>query len=157
MENNLENKARFFAQYWGQKVLWSFLYSGMKKCESFFLHKENISINDYLLLTPLSAITYEDAIEVAVIMSFCDGEGFIVEKDTQKAYVYDAYNDNPYSENVLIICLESLDLFSLDDEGEVFQYDWRRFIEATDYLRSKSYYIGDGTEIEYGWVKLKEA
>lgn len=60
MENTLENKAKFFAQYWGQPVLMS---NNDPKCYVIrvkFEHAEDIDINDYLELKPLSSITDED-------------------------------------------------------------------------------------------------
>lgn len=63
-ENTLENKKRFFAQYFGQKILTS--------TESPHLIGYNTSIHntigmEYLELTPLSQITDEDAIRIARI------------------------------------------------------------------------------------------
>lgn len=59
METN--DKARFFAQYWGQKVLYSALYGGIVAVQSYYLHKDNIHGRDYILLKPLSLISDEDA------------------------------------------------------------------------------------------------
>lgn len=57
MENNLVNKSRFFAQYWGQKVL-------MHSEKQIFPHGNNwgssINYKDYLELKPLSNISDED-------------------------------------------------------------------------------------------------
>ena len=56
MKNTLENKAKFFALYWGQEV-----YKDNKTSEPF-----NVSIlhhkNSYLELKPLSQISDEDAL-----------------------------------------------------------------------------------------------
>lgn len=67
MENTLENKAKFFAQYWGQKVL-----SG----DSETIHTLNTGDmafgigKNWLELTPLSKITDGDAIEVGYYQGF---------------------------------------------------------------------------------------
>lgn len=66
MENNLENKAKFFAQYYGQKVLSS--ENTIEEITPYRLHKDigmGFIIDSCLELTPLSDITNEDAIEVA--------------------------------------------------------------------------------------------
>jgi hypothetical protein len=56
-----ENKAKFFAQYWGQKVLRITPYELVQVGISGW----NLKHEDfYLELTPISAITDEDAIEV---------------------------------------------------------------------------------------------
>lgn len=66
MENNLENKSRFFAQYWGQKVLGN-SNTGWKNwnIHDVSLRSVVLAKSDFLELTPLSDITDEDAIEVA--------------------------------------------------------------------------------------------
>jgi len=64
MENNLENKAKFFAQYWGQRVLsihnstYLFVIQDMKQ--------KDVSENDWLVLKPLSDISDEDAEQLSV-------------------------------------------------------------------------------------------
>jgi hypothetical protein len=67
-ENTLENKAKFFAQYWGQYV------SGIIGAGRTKRLGEEIPLNlsAYLQLTALSLITDEDAIEVAKIRSYSD-------------------------------------------------------------------------------------
>lgn len=58
MENTLENKAKFFAQYWGQEVLTTFFGSG------FYIDRDLYPISSgsfFLVLKPLSSITDEDA------------------------------------------------------------------------------------------------
>lgn len=64
MENNLENKERFFVLYWGQKVL---------KTSTQLVNVSNVwnlkHESFYLELTPLSEISDEDAIEISMIFS----------------------------------------------------------------------------------------
>ena len=66
MENTLENKAKFFALYYGQKILiWN-----DKISQNLIKLKLNILIDyidttDILELKPLSSISDEDAIEVS--------------------------------------------------------------------------------------------
>lgn len=67
MENTLANKAKFFAQYWGQKVrCWD---TGSPEelgvVGSTFIVKPYL-IKTHLLLKPLSSITDEDAEEAGI-------------------------------------------------------------------------------------------
>ncbi len=56
MENTIENKIKFFAQYWGQKL------GGTKYTpQGLGINKSNLNSIDYLELKPLSSITDEDA------------------------------------------------------------------------------------------------
>ena len=61
-ENTLENKARFFAQYWGQHVLY-FSSDFLRKIDNLTL--DSIENDDFLELKPLSQISDEDAIEIS--------------------------------------------------------------------------------------------
>ena len=60
-QNTLENKARFFAQYWGQHVLY-FSSDFLRKID--YLTIVGIENDDYLELKPLSQISDEDSIEI---------------------------------------------------------------------------------------------
>ena len=60
-QNTLENKAKFFAQYWGQHVLY-FSSDFLRKIDSLTL--VGIENDDYLELKPISKITDEDAINL---------------------------------------------------------------------------------------------
>lgn len=56
MENTLENKARFMALYWGQKVgCTKYVWSGLK------INKSNINSVEWLELKPIESITDEEA------------------------------------------------------------------------------------------------
>ena len=61
-QNTLENKARFFAQYFGQHVLY-FSSDFLRKIDNLTL--DSIENDDYLELKPISQISDEDAIEVS--------------------------------------------------------------------------------------------
>jgi hypothetical protein len=73
MENTLENKARFFALYYGQKVLCIRKSNEPKLYVGFddFTPKEKLQ-TDYLELKPLSLITDEDNKYVSKIMQETD-------------------------------------------------------------------------------------
>lgn len=62
MENNLENKARFFAQYYGQNVKRSYLpeQTSLQVIDREVFWIGHLIINGYLELKPLEDITDED-------------------------------------------------------------------------------------------------
>ena len=67
LQNNLENKAKFFAQYFGQKIQ---VDNELNEMGKFPLTISNISFKPekcHLELTPLSDITDEDAIALGFI------------------------------------------------------------------------------------------
>ena len=61
-QNTLENKARFFAQYFGQHVLY-FSSDFLRKIDNLTL--DSIENDDFLELKPLSQISDEDAVEIS--------------------------------------------------------------------------------------------
>jgi len=125
MGNTSENKAKFFAQYWGQNVLHRKDGSYVSVC---FLNP----IKDrYLFLKPLSSITDEDAIEVGRIV-------FPNLTDTQLILVKDGVV-NIFSSGWNIDGLRMLKIFDyLRWEG--YALPWMG--------------LSVGKQIEYGWVKL---
>jgi len=125
MENNLENKAGFLTHVYADSrlAIKSILGSGITFGIINILNEPK---EYYAELTPLSAITDEDAIEVANLMDW----------------------EQPKERD---------DFREIRDQIIVkIKHKWVTWV-CVDFLRSKSYYVGDGTEIEYGWVKLKEA
>jgi len=78
MENNLENKSKFFAQYWGQRVL-----SIRNSSYCFLLQKMSqgdVSKSDQLRLKSLSDISDEDAIEVGRLNGSITSNNLLVGK-----------------------------------------------------------------------------
>lgn len=131
MKNTLENKARFFAQYWGQKLLtWKENNGKLKPVNCGYINDTGV----YLELTAPSQITDEHAIEVAKIIWLTrEHIGHLKEEITDL-----------FSEDVLTLKTPVVYLN-----------------RAYDYLRSKGYalpFMGLSVEkqIEYGWVELKE-
>ena len=61
-QNTLENKARFFAQYFGQHVLY-FSSDFLRKIDNLTL--DSVENDDYLELKPLSQISDEETIHIA--------------------------------------------------------------------------------------------
>ena len=157
MENTLENKAKFFAQYFSQHVLY-FSSDFLRKIDNLTL--DSVENDDYLELKPLSQISDEDAINVAKLVSpmLFEGRGkngghYI---DKSEIWWYSVKHDG----KTLMV--------DIDLDGYVFEYDEvdeyerpSRSLIGTDFLRSKGYalpYMDLSVEdlIDYGWVKLKE-
>ena len=135
LENTLENKAKFFAQYWGQYVLY-FTSDFLRKIDNLTL--DSVENDDYLELKPLSQISDEDAIEVSKIFGLGHLSGAIKE---------------------LIL---SIFRTSINDSGTTSSTNGiKNWLHVFDYLRSKGYalpWMDLSVEdlVEYGWVKLKE-
>lgn len=152
--NTLENKAKFFAQYWGQTVFFSMLFGTIVRCESYYLHKDNIQETDYLLLKPLSFITDEDAYYVGASVNCWSW----AERKT------DWFKDEEMKETHV----EFGKMFALaigkpygHGHSHPFANNSTDILHGFDYLRSKGYalpWMGLSVEtlIEYGWVKFKE-
>lgn len=136
LENTLSNKAKFFAQYFKQKVL----YRESPHDELIWVHGDELEMFPpdedeaedivYLELTPLQNITDEDAIEICKILN------------------------EQYSKHTRQALVESFNEALLDKKFSIP-------IEMTDFLRSKSYalpYLGlsINEQIEYGWITLKQ-
>ena len=156
-ENTLENKAKFFAQYWGQHVLY-FSSDFLRKIDNLTL--DSVENDDYLELKPISQISNNDAIEVAKLVSPMLFEG----RGKNGGHYIDKSEIGWYS-----VKHEGKTLMvDIDLDGYVFEYDEideykrpSRSLIGTDYLRSKGYalpYIDLSVEdlVEYGWIKLKE-
>ena len=156
-QNTLENKAKFFSQYFSQHVLY-FSSDFLRKIDNLTL--DSIENDDFLELKPLSQISDEDAINVAKLVSpmFFEGigknGGHYIDKSEIEWYSV------KHDRKTLMV--------NIDLDGYVFEYDEidgykkpSRSLIGTDYLRSKGYalpYMDLSVEdlIDYGWVKLKE-
>ena len=133
MENTLENKAKFFAQYWGQKIWLQDSVDWIFNIEPSMMKDGIIEISS-LLLTPISDITDEDAEELGYSSKYLTEDDADFGMSSSLIFLNEI-KDYPYNDP---------DLISSD----------------TDFLRSKGYAIrwnGITVEeqIEYGWVKLK--
>lgn len=149
MENTIENKQKFFAQYYGQEVLIG--YGGrILKLDSHNITASYLTIHEtdeyinripYLELTDLSNITDEHAIEVAKISKLSNSiKGFKVYKNNNGHTVVDNQTgSNPSGYRVIDECL---------------------YQDCVDFLRSKGYavpFCGLSVDelIKRNWVKLK--
>lgn len=131
MENTLENKEKFFAQYYGQKVGYHDKFSGW--IIGGVIRSSKI---EYLELTSLKDITDEDAAHI------CDMAG---------------YSTNDFFKKVEL-GKQLLKEYLTSSRCNVQPLDW---LQIFDYLRSKGYlvpWMGLSTEeiISRGWAKTKE-
>ena len=155
-QNTLENKAKFFSQYFSQHVLY-FSSDFLRKIDNLTL--DSIENDDYLELKHISQISDEDAINVAKLVSpmLFEGRGkngghYI---DKSETWWYSVKHNG----KTLMV--------DIDLDGYIFEYDEvgkykrpSRSLIGTDYLRSKGYalpWMDLSVEdlVEYGWVKLK--
>lgn len=143
-ENTLENKAKFFAQYWGQHliIMGSFLriINHVTLC--------NIENDDILQLKPFSKITETDLFEV-------------LKNSDEK------YNDKEYGKLIRVENIEMENYFDLSCkmicEKKNYKLFTNIFYEAAkvDGLRKLGYaapWLDLSIEDlqEYGWIKLEE-
>jgi len=134
MENTLENKSKFFAQYWGQEVLKVWDCTDPIKVD--FFGRQYIGS---LYLKSIYSISYEDAIEVAKF------EGYKQESFKHMVLSFDIKTD-----------INSIQCCFFSATSDVYE---TLGIGVCDYLRSKGYalpWMGLSVEqlIEYGWIKL---
>lgn len=147
MENTLENKAKFFALYWGQEVFMKGNNSALWELD--YIRLGSISKFSLLELKPLSLISDEDGIEGAIIL-----QGIKKDNEILDIKRYDDFIS-----------------FSIIHNGCNFKTCYSFFYQASrpatltqkyaDFLRSRGYalpWMGLSVEqlIEYGWIKLKE-
>jgi len=134
LQNTLENKAKFFAQYWGQAVIQDVDNSGVSQIypvvqSNMYRFEESI-----LLLKPLSSITDEDLELLVPIVQSTSYHGSYLKPNMVKQIFNDYLNKG----------------------SSLHGTQWW---QMKDFLRSKGYalpYNGLSVEkqIEYGWVKL---
>ncbi|WP_079242630.1 hypothetical protein [Chryseobacterium indologenes] len=176
MENTLENKAKFFAQYWGQEVLngSGLVYSATMKTR--------LSDNgDFLELKPLTSITDEEIIEVLRLahnLKSISSEfkcAIKREKDIIHCWYVNSETSGEYHvclnfKYATINCNLHFKEMSGDKAsnhkvniGEIHFSASRvvGYIQIVDFFRSKGFafpYMGLPVEklVEYGWIKLKE-
>ena len=147
LENTLENKAKFFAQYWGQHVLY-FSSDFLRKIDNLTL--DSIENDDFLELKPLSQISDEDVIQGITYLYNITREAL---GEILEIKHYDTFS--------------SITTIGIGCNFKTSRsiHHWRGTkkigsVEA-DYFRSKGYalhYMDLSVEdlIEYGWIKLAE-
>ena len=181
MEDTIENKARFFALYWGREFIYSNDFGNYKGVVGDFHFNDNIKQKAVMRLKPLSSITPEQAVDVANILT----SSISLNKPTykvSKGYTCDSLNapfqdlvcieistyiDHPEVENHAPYILVQIDTTETDivvgyfsNEGKEYKDDAPdNILHAYDYLRSLGYalpFMGVSVEelVERGWIKL---
>ncbi|TCV17169.1 hypothetical protein EDC17_101188 [Sphingobacterium alimentarium] len=133
MENTLENKAKFLALYWGQRLMREEMDSKLYFCKP---GKDSDFELNYIELKPLSSISDEDA-------EYCIGK-------TECSMRKNDPNSGDYGMSPSSIFVNSM-------IGDSSYHIGRR---EADYLRSKGYalpWMGVTVEeqVNRGWIKLK--
>lgn len=179
MKNTLENKAKFFAQYYGQLVYKNYQEPlGLQRCQNDKrLRISNTLKNSWLELKPLSSISDEDAIEVAKIINDYNpqckytikNKGYEkLSKDILPVLV-EWYCNHPDVNKYIKSLLIQIDVVDNDvicgryenDGNDLFDDYCNNAFQVLDYLRSKCYALDFNgikvqQQIEYGWIKLKK-
>lgn len=132
MENTLENKAKFFAQYFGQKVAniqHPFGEDYMGQVEGLFIDGIN-----YLELKPLSMIIDEDVLKISELLSW----------------------SSKISESAIIAQTKEL-LQSKQFQTNLYRENWSDIVDKVRELGYAHKWNGLSvdTMIEYSWIKLK--
>lgn len=136
MENSIENKIAFMAQYYGQYVLRSYFpeQTGLSKIDGMCFHIQHLLMNGYLELKRLPDLTDKDALNIAGILK------------------WNHYTDEGKIKQVKNFIDSYLDYHSTNISPN-------EYFEVLDYLRSNAYavpYNGMTVEqqVEYLWVKI---
>ena len=146
-QNTLENKARFFAQYFGQHVLY-FSSDFLRKIDNLTLN--SIEDDDFLELKPLSHISDEDVIQGITYLYNITREALGEILEIKHYYTFSSIT------TIEIGC-------NFKTSRSIHHWSGTKKIGSfeADYFRSKGYalhYMDLSVEdlVEYGWVKLKE-
>lgn len=179
MKNTIENKNKFFAQYYGQPIGTKY-YSDNDQFHKYVIGKDGFNWS-WINLKPLSQISNEDAIEVAKLAHQSEHNNWIIKRrDSDLKYgsihierkgklndVYHVGISYKYAE----IFANHHFLKTKDDDAKSFKTNIGKiqvnalkptpYIIIVDYLRSKGYalpYLGITVEemINWGWIKLKQ-
>lgn len=162
-KNTLENKAKFFAQYWGQKIL---RFTQTDNSFSCLCVNDNINdvknYSDWILeLKALSGISDEDAIEVAKIGLGKSKlpQNIRITTTTSKYFGFSFILNNEHEYMIDFNNFYNPTLIRLSGKTPSNIYLHRVYL-IVDYLRSNGYALpwnGITVEemIEFGWIKLK--
>lgn len=137
MKQSLQDKAAFFAQYWGQKIRkWDGMPSYTGLVSSTYMTKYATN-GCYLELIPISSITDEDAIEVAKMIF---SNTALHTPDRGKWYVR--------------VMIES------KKEHHGLYWSFEKVCNTVDYLRSREYLLPfrqytTQQLLDMGWAKIK--
>lgn len=137
MENTIENKKKLFALYWGQEVFNNGMMGDELPYSFTSKNHGEIDDTDFLILTPLSQITDEDAIEVGKIFDYW-----------------------PLRKNITESELDDFKNHLFNQAFEWDHYSIKESLNVVDFLRHNGYafeWMGLSVEqlVSFGWVKLR--
>lgn len=145
MENSLENKAKFFALYWGVNCISNddFVWHGQETFETVLSASKGDLSGWYATLKTLKDITDEDLEFIRPLVGYENSDDGIRLVKRWLTPLWMDYDDVTY--------------FALTDTKPTL-----RVSHIIDFLRSKGYalpWMGLSIEqlIEYGWVKILES
>lgn len=163
IQNNLENKSKFFAQYWGQKVMRCKTFNvttgkGLSGLMYVDINSETIKENWFLELKPLFSISDYEAIKVAKIV--CPEMFQNAGVDPIKIERHDEWLTVWRRRNVYSVDIDFLGYTTCQNEEVEYKRNSIGTTFAIDYLRSRSYalpwmnvYVEE--QVNRGWVKVK--
>ena len=152
-QNTLENKAKFFAQYWGQKVF-KYTREGSLLTEGIgnvlFIPESKAMSFSYLELKPLSQISDEDVIR-----------GIMLTYNKTYEDLGDILEVKHYNTFSSITTTRAGENFKTSRSIHHWNGDRKIGSKECDYLRSKGYalpWMDLSVEdlVEYGWIKLEK-
>lgn len=156
---NLENKTKFFAQYWGQKIL---LFDGLPSDVDSWIDGSN-SKSFVLNLKPLSSITDEDAIALSKIILEAPFSRYrninVTRNFSVTDFPYIMVSHKNLRHRLQIDCtLVNFNILELEEDVSS-QIDMKPYA-CIDYLRSKGYalpWMGLSVDemVEAGWINLQ--
>jgi hypothetical protein len=159
LENTLENKWMFFAQYWSQEISYVRIDDAPDRGPFVVdLSDWRVRFNDsYLFLKPLTSITDEDAVELVKL--FRDKRLF---SHVNRTKIYSEFFFKKSEIEELSGCIINRRIykdFSFDD-FTTQNLAPKDFLNIYQYLHSKGYalpWMDLSVEdlIEYGWIKIK--
>ncbi|MGJ1362915.1 hypothetical protein ACR79B_20615 [Sphingobacterium spiritivorum] len=166
MDNTLKNKAKFFAQYWGQNVRFWTLNGPKNLFKVAHAYMTNSIVESSSLeLKPLSDISDEEAaVVIDIYNKSCNKprfqsqikEGLFDEVFKQIYWIYPSSDPNDDGYRVIANFSDN-DVNVINSPNTLEMHS-----QCIDYLRSKGYafpWMGIPVEkqVEYGWITLKES
>lgn len=166
MENTRLNKRAFMAHYWGQKV---YFQTEQPQCLPIEVNALTLmELNNCLLLKPLSSITDEELKELAIIAINPKEKPLnVIEIVRWDWVVRTLINRQPHNQDESVTIEMYVDV---NLEYNEVSFTWEHIhlkgsgrqerhlpnaYRVYQFLISRGYYVGQGEEIEYGWVKIK--
>jgi hypothetical protein len=162
-EINNQSKVKFFALYWGQLVMQGSWRNALEALYPITFDSIGKCHNYHLRLKPLSAISDEDAIEVAKIaLGFSKiTKNIEITTTTDRRFGFSFWLNNEVEYMIDFNNLYNPTLIALTRKTADNEY-LHNACNISDYLRSKGYalpWMGLSVEemVEAGWIKLIEA